>query len=434
VLRAFNLKTGQVLWTFQTGNPIAAGPSIFSVDGKEYVAITVGGTPTSSNGGTAAKLEVFALGASQTQSPHPLALRALQQRPKAAGVETAHRAAASGTGSIVAQLGPTVRPWLADSSNVVTVTGRVLWNGRPVAGARVAADGYHVPGATAKDGSFHFDTDVTVAARRAVRVTSLTGARIGGKPLSAGQQSAVLAAHGGISVGYALAGLRAHVAGGKVVVTGQVVSSTRHAPPTVRLLTYQLAGTITDASGKPVKGAVVITRTQDRDFWTHSAASDANGHYTSFFAASDESDANPVPLAVGVALGNVSYGGTLGTNANFARLKSATMNIQLGAGTAYTVQPPTSFAGAVYSGLVVGVTAGGKVVKPVSESWPTARGAFSMTLPASARGRTLTFWENQRQAFSHFAARAGGPIDLASWPAQLGDAVPTGLATLKAPR
>jgi hypothetical protein len=95
------------------------------------------------------------------------------------------------------------------------------------------------------------------------------------------------------------------------------------------------------------------------------------------------------------------------------------------------VQTPSSYAGAVYSGLVVGVTAGGRVVKPLSETWPSGNGSFSMTLPASARHRTLTFWENQRSAFSHFAARPGGAIDLASWPTQLGDAVPTGMATLK---
>src|SRR3954468_5349254 len=61
VVRAFDLKKGKVLWTFKTPAPIAAGPSVFSVDGKEYVAITVGGTPTSSNGGTVAQLHVFAL-------------------------------------------------------------------------------------------------------------------------------------------------------------------------------------------------------------------------------------------------------------------------------------------------------------------------------------------------------------------------------------
>jgi alcohol dehydrogenase (cytochrome c) len=441
VLRAFNLKTGQVLWTFQTGNQIAAGPSIFSVDGKEYIAITVGGTPTSSAGGTAAKLEVFALGASQTQSPKPPGLRVLAAAHEpavhaapVAPVAPDRRAAPVGNGRIVPQFPLIVRPWIANSSNVFSISGHVLWNGRPVAGAHVAVDAFRVPRATAKDGSFHFDIDNTQPAQRIVRVSSLRGATINGRSLSAGQQSAVLAARGSFGVGYALRGLHARFSGGKVVITGRVVNTDGQAPPPVRLLTYQLSGTITDASGKPVQGAVVITRTQDRDFWTHSSATDANGHYTSFFAASDETDANPVPLAVGVALGNVAYGGNVGTNVNFARLKSSVMNIQLGSGTSYTVQTPNAYTGAVYSGLVVGVTAGGKVVKPLAETWPTANGSFSMTLPASVRGRTLTFWENQRQSFSRFPARAGGPIDLASWPAQLGNAVPTGLAKLKVGR
>jgi hypothetical protein len=174
----------------------------------------------------------------------------------------------------------------------------------------------------------------------------------------------------------------------------------------------------------------VITRTQDRDFWTHSSATDANGHYSSFFAASDETAADPVPLSVGVALGTTSYGGNLGTIASFARLKSAVMNVQLGANGAYTIQKPVAQTGAVYSGLVVGVTSGGRVVKPVAERWPDAKGVFSMTLPASVPGKTLHFWENERQFFSRFAARPGGPVDLASWPSRLGDAVPRGLAML----
>ena len=44
------------------------GPTIFAAGGKEYVAITVGGTPTSSNGGTASQLQVFTIGGSPTQS------------------------------------------------------------------------------------------------------------------------------------------------------------------------------------------------------------------------------------------------------------------------------------------------------------------------------------------------------------------------------
>jgi hypothetical protein len=354
--------------------------------------------------------------------------------PRAKVAQTVVRATAKGKARIVVPRALSIRPWNANSSNVAAVSGRVLWNGRPVAGARVAVDGYRLLRATDRNGRFQFDDDITMPARRTVRVVSAAGATVGGRRLSAAQQAAVLRARAGVSVGYRLSGLRARVSGGKVVVTGRVSDTKGNAPPAVRLLTYRLSGTITDASGKPVQGAVVITRTQDRDFWTHSSATDANGKYTSYFAASDETEANPVPLSIGVALGRTSYGGNLGTIANFSRLKSATMNIRLGSGTSYTIETPSSYTGAVYSGLVVGVTAGGKVVKPLAATWPDARGNFSITLPASVRGKTLTFWQNQRQSFSSVPARPGGRMDLGTWPVQLGDAVPTGLAALKVGR
>jgi outer membrane protein assembly factor BamB len=71
VLRAFDNSTGNVLWSFQTGYQLAAGPSIYEANGKEYVALTVGGTATSSFGGTASQLQVFALGGNASQSPAP---------------------------------------------------------------------------------------------------------------------------------------------------------------------------------------------------------------------------------------------------------------------------------------------------------------------------------------------------------------------------
>jgi len=71
LLRGFDTRTGKMLWTFQTGFQIASGPSIYSVGGKQYIAITVGGTPTSSNGGQATRIQVFALDGSKQQSPPP---------------------------------------------------------------------------------------------------------------------------------------------------------------------------------------------------------------------------------------------------------------------------------------------------------------------------------------------------------------------------
>jgi hypothetical protein len=61
----------------------------------------------------------------------------------------------------------------------------VLWDGAPVAGAHVVVDDYAVPQPTAKDGSFGYGADITVPLRHVVRVGSLSGATVHGKPLTA---------------------------------------------------------------------------------------------------------------------------------------------------------------------------------------------------------------------------------------------------------
>ena len=89
--------------------------------------------------------------------------------------------------------------------------------------------------------------------------------------------------------------------------------------------------------------------------------------------------------------------------------------------------------GAIYQGLVVGVSGPRGVIRPVSARWPDAQGRFSFVLPASARGVPLRFWENQHQFISRVAAVPGSRMILASWPRVLGQTVPRGLAVLRVP-
>ena len=444
VLRVFDAQTGKILWTFQTGHQIAAGASIYSVNGTEYVAITVGGTPTSSGGGLATQLQVFALGGASAQSPAPvittLARRLPAARTPAARVTHKLRhhvrsALAQGVATIVTPAATAVVPWQADSSNEQALTGRLLWSGKPVAGADLTVDGYQVPQPTDKQGRFTYDIDNTVAGRHVVGVTGLAGATIGGKRLSAGQARAVSAATGGFTSAFAISGLHASVQhNGDVLVTGSATDSTHAAPPAVHLLSYELTGRITTTDGAPVEDAVVITRTQDRDFWTRSNPSNAQGYYSSFFTASDETSDNPVLISVGVAQGSTSYGGITGTNVPFVRLESSVLNIQLGLNAAYKISSPAPISAAIYSGLAVGVTMGGKVVAPVSERWPDAKGRFSMLLPPSVLGHALSLFESQKQVLSRFTASPGGPLDLKGWPTELASTTPSDLAALSVPR
>lgn len=41
--KAYDAKTGAVLWQFQCGAGVNAAPSVFSMDGEEFVAVAAGG-------------------------------------------------------------------------------------------------------------------------------------------------------------------------------------------------------------------------------------------------------------------------------------------------------------------------------------------------------------------------------------------------------
>ena len=178
MLRGFDTRTGKILWTFQTGFQIAAGPSVYSVGGKQYIAVTVGGTPTSSNGGTATRIQVFALDGSKQQSPPPTNLPALRQTagsstppPTLMGspLSTATPARATAPASTTAAAGatiqvgarPFVRRWQATGSNEQIVVGRLLLRGAPVRGARVRVDRYQLLSLTDAAGRFRYRADVT---------------------------------------------------------------------------------------------------------------------------------------------------------------------------------------------------------------------------------------------------------------------------------
>lgn len=62
-LHAIDTSTGEDLWTFGVGNDIQAAPSIYMIDGEEYVAVTVGGTGS--------KVMAFKLGGDKTQLAPP---------------------------------------------------------------------------------------------------------------------------------------------------------------------------------------------------------------------------------------------------------------------------------------------------------------------------------------------------------------------------
>ena len=319
-----------------------------------------------------------------------------------------------------------LQPWRASTDNLVPAQGTVVLNGTPVAGAFVRVDTYELPSPTDANGHFTYLLDQTLLGRHVVTVTDASGAKAAGQPLTDAQRAELMANTAAISVAYAVKDLEvARDGAGHPVVTGRLADGRGAPPPRVGLLTYQLTGTVTDSSGKPVSGAQVSTRTLDRDYWTVSTVTDSKGFYTSLFTASAESPGNPVPFTVRVSKGDNVYQFLPQEFVNFQRLESARLDIRLPPrGYAMALPRPASYPGAVYTGVVVGVAQGDQVVRPVAATWLDPAGRFRLTLPQQLAGQTVSIWEGKLNLFSRKPAVPGGQVDLVSWPRTLAPDVP----------
>jgi hypothetical protein len=330
-------------------------------------------------------------------------------------------------------------PWNPNTSNTQDVQGRLMLAGKPVAGALVSIGGWVAP-ATDKNGVFTYPADNTMPGRHIVTVAGAAHATVDGKPLSAADQAQLSHAKTGISVGYSISGVSAKRGpGGTVVVSGQVTYGKGLAPQPVSLYSYELTGTVTNASGQPVEGAIVTVRTGDHKFWTFSAPTGANGKYTSFLVAADQEGDDPVPMAVAVSVGADAYTEPVVDTVNFAALRSSKLNVQLpsspGATLVKSTLNPSAVPGALYRGLLVGVVGGkGRVIKPVSATWPDGNGRFQLVLPSSARGLVAKFFETQRQFFTTSKPAPGGKVDPSVYPSSLPADAPQALATVRLPK
>ena len=328
-----------------------------------------------------------------------------------------------------------LRPWTSATANLTPVQGTVELNGRPVAAVHVRVDGYTIPAATGSNGKFTYLVDDTLLERHLVTISDSTHANSGRSPLTSAERSALAAAGSAITVAYPVGKLKlSHNAEGDPVVTGQIVDTAGQAPPKVALSTYSLGGTVTDSNGKPVAGALVSTQTTDRDFWTVSTATDAQGHFTSLFTASDESNHDPVPFTVRIAVGNDIYQFLPDEYVYFRRLQSATLNLQLPpSGFPMALPLAQSRPGAIYVGTVVGAAESGHVIRPVAATWTDGNGDFSLTLPRTFAGKTVSLWEGTLDLFSVHPAMPGGPVDLHDWPSTLPPNVPRDILSVRLP-
>ena len=83
----------------------------------------------------------------------------------------------------------------------------------------------------------------------------------------------------------------------------------------------------------------------------------------------------------------------------------------------------------------MGVVGGkGRVIKPVSATWPDGNGRFQLVLPSSARGLVAKFFETQRQFFTTSKPAPGGVVDPSVYPSSLPTDAPQALGTIQLPK
>ena len=282
-------------------------------------------------------------------------------------------------------------------------------------------------------GSFYYRVDTTIPRRHVVHVVRLANATVNGRALTAAERTALIHASGAFNVGYRLSNLRVSSSNGHVVLTGRISLRRRPATPARRPLHVPPVRDDHRRGGHPVAGATVVTRTQDRNFWTFSTAERRKRALRILLHRIRPGRREPCaahrPGRIGGDL--LCVAGRKERQLRRAAQRNDEHPAPGSPGAPLALPTATSYAGAIYEGLIVGVSGPSGVVTPVSATWPTTKGDFRLVLPGSVRGKPLRLWEEYSTFFQSSTARPGGAIELSAWPHIPPGDQPQGLAVVQ---
>ncbi|WEK54113.1 MAG: carboxypeptidase-like regulatory domain-containing protein [Candidatus Cohnella colombiensis] len=303
--------------------------------------------------------------------------------------------------------------WKMDNSQVVYVNGTVLLDGQPVSGVEVNLGKRTLT--TEDNGSFEFLVDRSIPTTLPVSIKSAEHATISGKSVSDSSKKALLEASTSVEVYYPIQIEDVKEMSGdpsSVEVHARIIMDEGEDFPTTKITSYAIMGTIKDASGTPVKDAVVSFVRDRGEGWSKSEPSDENGHYVLYYSPEEDED-----LIYQIHVGDTKY--TLPDNRvyHLPEDTSAQIDVILPAeGTVIDDKPPTLVGseaeGALYWSLMVGLSVGSEV--PYTVTLPKKDGTFTITLPKEVWDQTPTLFESRITRFS---------ID----PINTGDTVPSSL-------
>jgi hypothetical protein len=289
-----------------------------------------------------------------------------------------------------------VLTWKEDNSNVQPVSGVLLINNQPVTGAQISY-GLNRTAVTDKQGNFTIRVDQSKIYRDTIRVSSLENALVDQKKLTDRQSKAILEQKSMINVSYPVQIQdEQEQQDGNVIVKAKIKTSTGSHFPTPVLGKYGVLGTVKDAEGKPVQGAVVSITRDSGEGWAQSQPTTKEGKYLLTYIPEDDEETN-----LRVSVGNTQYHLPEGKVYNLPEQTSVNIDITLPKeGKTIIDHPPyligKTTGGGEYRGVLVGLHL------PDSEyniTTPTEDGYFEITMKKEIWDKKPTFFFKDIQLF-----------------------------------
>lgn len=287
--------------------------------------------------------------------------------------------------------------WKSDGSSMKTATGSLLLGDKPIEKAKITIGDKFAE--TSKLGTFEYNVDQSKLFKNEIKVSNLGKALIDGKKLTKVEKQTLIQESGKINVYYPITVISEKEENKKTIITGQVLTESKSPYPTVQTGKYAIMGTVNDADGNPVKGAIVSITREKGEGWAHSNPSDNKGHYLLAYLPEDDEEST-----FRVSVGNVQYTLPDGKVYQFPDKTSVEVDVVLPkSGTFIDDTPPNLrskvIPGSMKSGIIIGID--GVSPNDYSITVPDNNGHFRLIVSKELWKKKPTFFEKRVEKYYH---------------------------------
>ncbi|BBI33544.1 carboxypeptidase-like regulatory domain-containing protein [Cohnella abietis] len=297
--------------------------------------------------------------------------------------------------------------WKMDNSHLIPVKGKVLSDGKPVVGVEVGITGKRMM-TTDENGSFELLVDQSIPQSIPLQISSTEQATIDGKALGSSAQEKLKVAVSHIDVYYPIQITEVKADSSnpeKVEVHARAKVEEGQTFPKISLDKYAIQGTVKDANGNPVEGAMVSIIRDNGEGFSRSQPSNAKGEYRLFYSPEEDED-----LILNVHVGETRY--TLPENKVYRFPDETSVNTDITlpeTGTVITDKPPTLVSkaakGAQYWAQVIGLSVDPSVEYTIS--LPQEDGSFVLKIDKAEWDKSPKFYQTQMRHFSETEMKEG---------------------------